>query len=67
MTNLEKLNTLLANNALKIPDHVRTVHASGKNLQWLKKNLSKSPSASPELVRLLNMQVSELHKAYIAQ
>lgn len=63
MTNLEKLNLLLENKSLKIPDHVREVHASGKNLKWLKKNLTNT-DISKELKTLLNMTVHQLHQNY---
>ena len=67
MTNLEKLNSLLQNNKIKIPEHTRQVHESGKNQQWLRKNLAKNPNpeVTPELLMLLAMPMSELAKTYV--
>lgn len=65
MTNLDKLNELLRNPAIHVPEHSRKVHDTGKNQQWLHKNLSKNPNIDPEIKRLLAMTMHELHKPYV--
>ena len=65
MTNLEKLNYLLQNQKLNIPEHVRHVHESGKNQQWLRKNVKNQNEVTPELTMLLAMTMPELKKTYV--
>ncbi|MDD2819183.1 MAG: hypothetical protein PHN51_10390 [Candidatus Nanopelagicales bacterium] len=55
-TQLEELNQLLTNKDLVLPDFRRTVHATGGNIDWLRKNLLKrNPNASPTLRKLLSI------------
>jgi hypothetical protein len=62
MTKLEKLNALLMDPKIKVPEHVRQVHASGRNQQWLRKNLGRNKDVDPEIIQLLNLPMSELAK-----
>ena len=53
---LNELNTLLADKNLNIPEFRRSVHATGGNVNWLRKNLLKrNPGASPTLRKLLDI------------
>ena len=61
--NLERLNVLLRNPSLKIPDFRAQVDPSGRNLKWLKKVLPGSTLCPVELKTLLEMPQVELLKA----
>lgn len=58
--NLQRLNELLANKELDIPEHRRTVHESGSNFDWLKKHAGVRNTLCSELTDLLSMNFSKL-------
>lgn len=62
MTRLDELNRLLKTSHLHIPDYVREVHASGKNLKWLRKNLGHSEDCPARIKELLELSIYELLK-----
>jgi hypothetical protein len=62
MTNLEKLNALLKDRNLDIPDHRRNVGPSGDNIAWLRKHIRQRNEIGPELERLLDMKQKTLVK-----
>lgn len=62
MTNLEKLNALLKDKNLDIPEHRRNVGPSGDNIAWLKKHIRQRNVISSELERLLEMKQKTLVK-----
>jgi predicted membrane chloride channel (bestrophin family) len=57
--NLDRLNHLLKDTKLNLPDFRRVVNDSGSNLPWLRKALRKKP-ISEELQELLDMSQIEL-------
>lgn len=59
-TKLDELNRLLKKTELHVPDYVREVHSSGKNLKWLRKNLGNDTSCPDRLRELLNLPMNEL-------
>lgn len=58
MEQIEKvklINAMLKKSNLNLPDFRRTVTASGKNVHWLLKNITKFNKDVPdELLKLLN-------------
>lgn len=64
MTNLDKLNSLLRNPKLGIPDFRAQVDKSGSNLTWLKKNLPKNCNANAELLKLVSLDIKSLLQDY---
>jgi hypothetical protein len=59
-SNLDRLNELLKDPALKLPAFRQTVHAGLSNLSWLQSKLPKNPAAGAELLALLKMPQKEL-------
>lgn len=52
---LERLNVLLRNSNIDVPDFRRTVTESGANYEWLKKHILVRNKISDELRSLLNL------------
>ena len=64
MTNLERLNLMLKDKKLNIPDFRQTVAPSLSNLKWLRDRLPKNPACSNELKRLLALNPKEMFEEY---
>lgn len=62
MNKLDELNRLLKKTPLHIPDYVREVHSSGKNLKWLRKNLGHNEDCPARIKELLELSIHELLK-----
>lgn len=60
MTNLERLNAILSNKALFIPDYRRVVTESGNNLSWLKKHLLREESLNKSKLSLNQEDYNDL-------
>lgn len=60
MSNLDKLNALLAKTSL--PSHRKTVSRSGNNLKWLRKWSATPACTDYELRGLLDMDIKDLLK-----
>jgi hypothetical protein len=55
---LDRLNELLKDPSLRLPDFRQTVDRSGSNLVWLRKSLKANPNV--ELKQLLTLDISSL-------
>lgn len=62
MTNLDRLNELLADRKLDLPQHRRVVDTSGGNLKWLREHIRKRNTISEDLTVLLDMPIQDLVK-----
>lgn len=60
---LDELNELMSTVTI-VPEYTRTVHHSGKNYKFLKKNISKNPNVPERVRELLSMSLNELTKPY---
>lgn len=63
-TKLERLNELLISKeyALKLPDIRSEVDPSGRNLEWLRKNITPKLPENSELRKLLALAIPQLIK-----
>lgn len=59
-TKLDRLNELLKNPELKIPNMYQTVKPNGQSWNWVRKNMRKSPAACAELKELLAHELGHL-------
>lgn len=59
-TKLDRLNKLLRNPSLKLPDFRSHVDRSGANLKWLRKIINSNSAASEELKNLLTQDIHSL-------
>lgn len=62
MTKLDRLNELLADRKLDLPQHRRVVDASGGNLKWLRDHIRTRNTISEDLTVLLDMPIQDLVK-----
>lgn len=63
MTKLVELNTLLSSSSLDLPQHRRSVDPSGRNLKWLRDNISKRNEVCERLTELLSLDITQLHES----
>lgn len=61
-TNLNRLNELLKDPALGLPQFRTSVSPAFANLNWLKEKLPRNPACNDELKGLLSMSQAELLK-----
>ena len=57
MTNLDRLNELLADRKLDLPQHHRVVDTSGGNLKWLREHIRTRNTICENLTVLLDIHI----------
>lgn len=62
MLKLDRLNELLADKNLDLPDFRRKVDVTGNNISWLQRNLEVRNKISPELRELVALDIKKLRQ-----
>lgn len=53
---IDELNELLKTSGLNIPEYRKEVSYSGRNIDWLRRNLAKIENIPPRIVKLLKIK-----------